>query len=88
MCRFTTDNSFHFSLHFLGCIPLGSLDHTVKQQQQQSDMCEKHQSNIHQKNEKCIHLSTEIIRKQMHKIILDNALDIMWVPPKYDSCSF
>lgn len=51
-------------------------------------MCQKHQSNIYQKSEKYINLSNEVLRKRMPKIILDNALDIMRVPKKYDSCSF
>lgn len=43
---------------FLGNTPLGSLDpHSLKKHQ--SDMSQKYQSNICQKNEMCVNLSNE-----------------------------
>lgn len=76
---------------FLGSIPLGSSDpHNLKKKKKkQSDMSHKYQSHICQKNEMCVNLSNESLRKLIHKSIIENALHIIWTHKKqYNSYSF
>lgn len=60
-----------------------------KKKKKQSDMSHKYQSHICQKNEMCVNLSNESLRKLIHKSIIENALHIIWTHKKqYNSYSF